>query len=139
MLQGATAQCNLLWQVAGEAGVECSQEQLGVRVVPLLETLKDLQNAAKVLSDLLAVPWYRKHVRCAHIKLKNRVLIRCAHHRLLCVLAQAGLLASLHDNYWRPSRTSRPRPRSCRTCWPCPGTASMSGEALLVTGLLVSV
>ena len=50
-------------QVAGEAGRELSQEQLSVRVVPLLETLKDLQNAARVISDLLAVPWYRNHLR----------------------------------------------------------------------------
>ena len=50
-------------QVAGESGRELSQEQLNVRVVPLLETLKDLQNAAVVLSDLLAVPWYRDHLR----------------------------------------------------------------------------
>ena len=50
-------------QVAGESGRELDQEQLDVRVVPLLETLKDLQNAAVVLSDLLAVPWYRNHLR----------------------------------------------------------------------------
>ena len=38
-------------------------EQLGVRVVPLLETLRDLDNAATIVGGLLSVPWYREHLR----------------------------------------------------------------------------
>lgn len=38
-------------------------EQLGVRVVPLLETLRDLDNAAAVVGGLLDVPWYREYLR----------------------------------------------------------------------------
>jgi phosphoenolpyruvate carboxylase len=46
--------------------VEWLQRNVGVqrplRVVPLFETGRDLQNAAEVLRDLLAIPWYRERI-----------------------------------------------------------------------------
>jgi phosphoenolpyruvate carboxylase len=32
------------------------------RVVPLLETARDLEHAGAIMSDLLAIPWYRKRI-----------------------------------------------------------------------------
>ncbi len=49
--------------------VEYLQRAAGVaqplRVVPLFETLADLQKAARVTAELLAVPWYRERLRSA--------------------------------------------------------------------------
>ena len=63
-------------QVAGEQGKEVVSEQLGVRVVPLLETLKDLDNAASVVSGLLQTPWYRTYLRYAILPARS-LLLRC--------------------------------------------------------------
>ncbi|KAK9799807.1 hypothetical protein WJX73_001098 [Symbiochloris irregularis] len=52
--------------VAGEKGQEPKASQLGMRVVPLFETLADLQAAGPTMRTLLAVPWYRKYLREAH-------------------------------------------------------------------------
>lgn len=47
--------------------VELLQKEMQVRhplrVVPLFETLKDLQNAAGCIERLLAIPWYRKRIQ----------------------------------------------------------------------------
>ena len=53
-------------QVAGEAGQEPSAVQMSLRVVPLFETLADLQSAGDTLHTLFSVPWYRKYLRYAH-------------------------------------------------------------------------
>src|SRR5205085_439747 len=33
-----------------------------LRVVPLFETLSDLQHAGEVITRLLSIPWYREHI-----------------------------------------------------------------------------
>jgi len=40
-----------------------AQVQTPLRVVPLFETSRDLENAARVLDELLAIPWYREATR----------------------------------------------------------------------------
>ena len=35
-----------------------------LRVVPLFETLDDLDNAGAALKRLIQLPWYRKQLRC---------------------------------------------------------------------------
>lgn len=37
-----------------------------LRVVPLFETLDDLDNGPAIMSTLLANPWYREHLRTVH-------------------------------------------------------------------------
>jgi phosphoenolpyruvate carboxylase len=37
-----------------------------LRVVPLFETLKDLEGAPAVLTALFAIPWYRQHLKDVH-------------------------------------------------------------------------
>jgi phosphoenolpyruvate carboxylase len=39
---------------------------LPLRVVPLFETLKDLEAAPAVIEQLFSVPWYRKHIKAVH-------------------------------------------------------------------------
>ncbi|KAK4479862.1 hypothetical protein RD792_015405 [Penstemon davidsonii] len=46
--------------VAGELGRPCPGGTL--RVVPLFETVKDLNNAGSVIKRLLSIDWYREHV-----------------------------------------------------------------------------
>ena len=47
-----------VWLLQQEANV-----QSPLRVVPLFETSRDLENAARVLDELLAIPWYRETIR----------------------------------------------------------------------------
>ena len=46
-----------------------------LRVVPLFETLDDLDNAGAALKRLIQLPWYRKHLRCGEHLVGGRVLI----------------------------------------------------------------
>ena len=55
-------------QVAGEAGQEPKPSQLSLRVVPLFETLADLQMAGDTMQTLFCVPWYRKYLRYGHLQ-----------------------------------------------------------------------
>ena len=41
-------------------------EPAALRVVPLFETLADLDAAGDALRSLLSVPWYREHLRTCH-------------------------------------------------------------------------
>ena len=50
-------------QVAREQGAQPLSEYTQ-RVVPLFETLADLDGAADSMRRLLSVPWYRESVRC---------------------------------------------------------------------------
>jgi hypothetical protein len=47
--------------VRGDAALQMAP----LRVVPLFETLSDLEGAGQTLRSLLSVPWYRKTLRCA--------------------------------------------------------------------------
>ena len=51
--------------VAGEDGVNYSEHDQ-LRVVPLFETLADLENGPKVIRQLFNIPWYRKHVETVY-------------------------------------------------------------------------
>lgn len=44
---------------------QAQPHQLHQRVVPLFETLDDLNNAGATLARLLNTPWYRQQLRCA--------------------------------------------------------------------------
>ncbi len=44
---------------------QAQPNQLHQRVVPLFETLDDLNNAGATLARLLNTPWYRQQLRCA--------------------------------------------------------------------------
>ncbi len=46
-----------------EVAVLCQEAALDVDIVPLFETIDDLQNAGATFESLLADPWYREHVR----------------------------------------------------------------------------
>lgn len=50
--------------VGGELGKTCSGETL--RVVPLFETVQDLQVAGTVIRKLLKIDWYREHLIANH-------------------------------------------------------------------------
>ena len=52
--------------VAGEAGPGAPAHGPPLRVVPLFETLRDLENAPAVMQALFSVPWYRQHLTAAH-------------------------------------------------------------------------
>ena len=52
--------------VAGEAGPAGMNNGPPLRVVPLFETLKDLEAGPAVLDALFKVPWYREHLTAAH-------------------------------------------------------------------------
>ncbi len=54
------------------------------RVVPLFETLDDLNNAGATLKRLLDTPWYRQQLRCASIQRQKR-------HLPVCISAQPRL------------------------------------------------
>ena len=56
-------------KVAGENDEEYS-ESTQLRVVPLFETLSDLENGPKVIDKLLNLPWYREYIRVTH---KNKM------------------------------------------------------------------
>ena len=49
--------------VTGELG---HADSSSMRVVPLFETLKDLENCGHVMETLFACTWYREHVRVRH-------------------------------------------------------------------------
>lgn len=51
-------------QVARDKGRMPSQESMQ-RVVPLFETLSDLDGASSTMRRLFSVPWYRQLIRCA--------------------------------------------------------------------------
>ena len=58
----------VIWlrQVAGDAGMDAHLK--GVvhqRVVPLFETLSDLEQAGSTMRQLFSVQWYRTYLRCA--------------------------------------------------------------------------
>jgi phosphoenolpyruvate carboxylase len=55
----------LLPQVAAEAG-RAPNHADSLRVVPLFETLDDLDAAGEVMQRLFANPWYRAHLRSVH-------------------------------------------------------------------------
>lgn len=57
-------QRELRHSIAGEMGKPCPGTTL--RVVPLFETLKDLQNGPGILRRLFSMPWYREHIRANH-------------------------------------------------------------------------
>ncbi|KAF5842615.1 phosphoenolpyruvate carboxylase [Dunaliella salina] len=53
------------FQVAAERGMTPDLNRT-LRVVPLFETLDDLDNAGSVMRRLLNLPWYRNHMATAH-------------------------------------------------------------------------
>jgi len=52
--------------VLGEQGITPKEDTDLLRVVPLFETLDDLNAAAEVMDRLLSTPWYRKHMEASH-------------------------------------------------------------------------
>lgn len=70
---------------------QAQPHQLHQRVVPLFETLDDLNNAGATLARLLNTPWYRRQLRCASscsADLRTRRPSACRTHKsaegLLC-------------------------------------------------------
>ena len=58
---------------------QAQPHQLHQRVVPLFETLDDLNNAGATLARLLNTPWYRQQLRCASscsADLRNRRILQ---------------------------------------------------------------
>ncbi|GFH28311.1 uncharacterized protein HaLaN_26785 [Haematococcus lacustris] len=53
-------------QVSPEERWESNPGRCTLRVVPLFETLEDLDAGGPIMRRLLALPWYRQHVRHAH-------------------------------------------------------------------------
>ncbi|KAJ9505432.1 hypothetical protein QJQ45_009474, partial [Haematococcus lacustris] len=53
-------------QVSPEERWESNPGRRTLRVVPLFETLEDLDAGGPIMRRLLALPWYRQHVRHAH-------------------------------------------------------------------------
>jgi len=60
-------------QVAAETG-RTADNNSSLRVVPLFETLDDLDAAGEVMSTLFSNPWYRDHIRTIHEDLQEVML-----------------------------------------------------------------
>jgi phosphoenolpyruvate carboxylase len=55
----------MLLQVAAETG-SVPNHNMSLRVVPLFETLDDLDASGDVMARLFSNPWYRQHLRTVH-------------------------------------------------------------------------
>jgi phosphoenolpyruvate carboxylase len=66
--RGAEAAPPPAWAPSAAAAARAldAEAKLPLRVVPLFETLDDLEAAGGVMRRLLALPWYREHLAAAH-------------------------------------------------------------------------